>query len=72
MERLMARAAAGDEGDLAAPRAAGPGDEDGALVQSDDVGMGRGEATQALGQQRLGRVHEFLHGSPPKGQCIFY
>src|SRR5258706_46450 len=52
MQRLMAGAAAGDQGDLSAPRAAGPGDEDGAIVQSDDVGMGRGEAAQALGQQR--------------------
>jgi len=61
VERLVAGAAAGDEGDLAGLRAAGPQDEllDG--LDRDEVRVGRPEAGQALGHDVIDGVDELLH-----------
>ena len=60
VERLVARAAAGDQRDLAALRSAGAQDEVLGGVDLDDVGVGLGQAGQALGDDVVDVVVELL------------
>ena len=61
VERLVARAAAGQQGDLAPLRAAGAKDDVVGGVDPDEVGVSAAEAREALGDDVLDVVDELLH-----------
>ena len=64
MQGLMARAAAGDQRDLAR-RERPPADELALLAQHDDVGMRLREAVEALGEDIVHGIDQLLHSCPP-------
>ena len=64
VQRLVPGAAAGDEADLARPRAARPGDNP--VLQVDAKGgVRRGDARQGVGDDAVDRVDELLHDIAP-------
>ena len=62
VERFVAGATAGDQGDLALDRAAGPEDDEVGGVDADDVPAGAAEAGQAFRDEIGDVVEELLHG----------
>ena len=62
VHRLVAAAAAGDDGDLVAHRGVGADDVVRVKVDFDQVGVRDGHAAHRLDHDVLGRVDEFFHG----------
>src|SRR5580704_1429712 len=70
MERLVPRAAAGEQRDLTRLWQA-PAHELALRPEHDDVGMRGGEAIEALGKDSIGGIHQLLHDGTSLRTCGF-
>jgi len=62
MQRFMAGAATGDQGDLAFGRGFGTGHEGRLMADRDQIAVGSAKAIEGFGQDRIDVVYEFFHG----------